>query len=232
MVVYSFNYTLSFFKFTVASGDSVKAISGFHGEAVTLDSGANPSWNISTIEWSILSNNTFIATYRSGQTSINRFWRYKDRLSLNTATGDLTIRNLSEEDAIEYNLYLIYRNTQKLRSKTKLTVARRIQKPHLRKLFSGLVEETCMIVMDCSSEGKAIEFSWQAQPYSSMRQSVGKNSSVLVLSVQDEVNVTCTVRNGVENASAVDTVRCSECVVCVCLVLLSLGLLWASAFGQ
>lgn len=67
--------------------ESLKEVSGYLGDNVTLPSGADASWTLSKIEWSIFPNNTWIATYRDGKESIERFYRYKGRLSLNTTTG-------------------------------------------------------------------------------------------------------------------------------------------------
>ncbi|KAA8582619.1 hypothetical protein FQN60_006290 [Etheostoma spectabile] len=70
--------------------ESVKEISGYLGDTVTLSSGANPSWNLSSIDWSVFSNNTWIATYRNGKKNVNRVDRYKGRLRLNTSSERLT----------------------------------------------------------------------------------------------------------------------------------------------
>lgn len=72
---------------TVAMVESLKEVSGYLGDNVTLPSGADASWTLFKIEWSIFPNNTWIATYRGGKESIERFYRYKGRLSLNTTTG-------------------------------------------------------------------------------------------------------------------------------------------------
>lgn len=67
-------------------------ISGYVGDDVTLPSGADPSWTLSGIEWSILSNNTWIATLQDKITNTERFHRYKGRLSLNTTSGHLAVK--------------------------------------------------------------------------------------------------------------------------------------------
>lgn len=83
--------------------ESLTEVSGYLGDNVTLLSGADPSWTLSTIEWSIFPNNTWIATYRNGKKNIDRIDRYKRRLSLNTSSGKRQIHHLS----LKRNHYLL-----------------------------------------------------------------------------------------------------------------------------
>ncbi|KAM7366426.1 hypothetical protein PAMP_015864 [Pampus punctatissimus] len=72
-------------------------ISGYLGKSVTLPSGGNSSWNPTTIKWSIFPNNTWIATYLSGNKITERVDHYKGRLSLNISSEPLkkpTIKRL------------------------------------------------------------------------------------------------------------------------------------------
>lgn len=78
----------SIFLFTVALTKSTKEVSGYLGESVTLLSGADPSWNISKITWSILPNVTWIATLRNDKTNVNRFWHHAGRLDLDISSGN------------------------------------------------------------------------------------------------------------------------------------------------
>lgn len=81
---------------------------GYLGDSVTLSSGANSSWILSKIEWSIFSNNTWIATYRK-ETHIlktDRFWQFQGRLRLNISSGDLEIRDVRIGDALVYSVLL------------------------------------------------------------------------------------------------------------------------------
>ncbi|XP_030609396.1 uncharacterized protein LOC115797056 [Archocentrus centrarchus] len=82
-------------------------IFGYLEDTITLPSGADPSWNLIKTEWSVFTNNTWIATYRKGKTRTERVFQYKGRLSLNTVTGDLTIHNLTLDDAMEYTVDLL-----------------------------------------------------------------------------------------------------------------------------
>lgn len=75
--------------FFLKTASSVKAteVTGYDGDNVTLTSGADPSWSLAKVEWSILSNYTLIATYRKSTLNVEWFYQYKGRLSLNTSTG-------------------------------------------------------------------------------------------------------------------------------------------------
>lgn len=78
---------LSLFKivFTVYLVRALREVSGYVGDTVILSSGADPSWSLSKVEWSVFSNNTWIATYHKGKQSIEWFYQYKGRLSLSTS---------------------------------------------------------------------------------------------------------------------------------------------------
>lgn len=125
-------------------------VSGDLGGTVKLRSFANPSWRLTKIEWSIFTNNTWIATYIREKTITDHVPQYKGRLSLNTATGngkhiaellrrccsfipvlmlfpcisigDLTIHNLIASDAREYNVDLHSSDDEDAAHKIKLTV--------------------------------------------------------------------------------------------------------------
>ncbi|XP_071372054.1 SLAM family member 9 isoform X1 [Centroberyx affinis] len=199
----------------VAVADSFREVFGYLGESVTLLSGADPLWNISAIEWSILSNNTWIATYRNGKKNVDRFWRYKGRLSLNTSSGDLMISNLAKEDAMLYTVEL--KNTEKKdnRSKIMLTVRKHLQKPNIHTLFSVLKEGSCLMVLQCSSPDKGVDFSWKIHPSNStiFQFSNPKNQTSTLctsFSHHSEVNFTCTASKNVQNTSSVQTARCYD----------------------
>ncbi|XP_035464380.1 uncharacterized protein si:cabz01074946.1 isoform X3 [Scophthalmus maximus] len=81
----------------VARAQPLAEVIGYLGDTIVLPSGADPSWNLSKIEWSTFSNTTWIATYRNGKKNIERIARYKGRLGLNSITEHLqkpTIRTL------------------------------------------------------------------------------------------------------------------------------------------
>ncbi|XP_069014938.1 uncharacterized protein [Embiotoca jacksoni] len=86
---------------------AVGQVQGYLGDNITLTSGADPSWTLSKIEWSIFTNTTWIATYHAGDVNTNRVFQFKGRLNLNTTSGDLIIRNLTTNDAMEYTVEVL-----------------------------------------------------------------------------------------------------------------------------
>ncbi|KAG8006052.1 Vang-like protein 2, partial [Nibea albiflora] len=106
----------------VAVVESIREVFGYHGGNVTLPSEANSSWNLTKIEWSIYKNNTWIATYQRKTTNVDRLQSYKGRLHLNISSGDLTIHNLRETDAIEYSVDLIDDKGRDSSNKIRLTL--------------------------------------------------------------------------------------------------------------
>ncbi|XP_028997612.1 uncharacterized protein si:cabz01074946.1 isoform X2 [Betta splendens] len=150
----------------VGLSESSGEVFGFLGDNITLQSGADPSLSLTRIEWSILSNNTFIATYRDGTKSLNRFYQYKDRLDINVSTGDLMIYNLTTKDEMTYTVDFTSDNEKK-KTKVKLTVKKRLQKPNIRTqtfLPSGRVKTGCWIEMLCSASEEGVEVFWQVPP--------------------------------------------------------------------
>ncbi|XP_034713110.1 uncharacterized protein si:cabz01074946.1 isoform X2 [Etheostoma cragini] len=145
----------------VAVIESVREISGYLGDTVTLSSGADPSWNLSSIDWSVFSNNTWIATYRNGKKNVNRVDRYKGRLRLNTASGDLMIHNLNKEDAMEYTVDLINTQRQNTVTKTKLIVIERLTQPIIQTVTCTSVKGGSWLWLRCSSKDAGVNLAWQ-----------------------------------------------------------------------
>ncbi|XP_076580536.1 CD48 antigen isoform X2 [Chaetodon auriga] len=195
---------------------SLTDVLGYFGDNVTLPSGADPLWTLSKIEWSIFSNNTWIATYRNGQENIERFYLYKQRLSLNTLSGDLTIHNLTTMDAMEYSVDLINDEGRDSGNKVKLTVKQRLQKPTIETVISPFPKGGCRVLLNCSSADEGVDFTWQVEPPSldtlpmSARDS---NSAVYLVSLntpQKPAEFTCISSRKMENASSVITLKCDD----------------------
>ncbi|XP_058479767.1 uncharacterized protein si:cabz01074946.1 [Solea solea] len=107
----------------------------FHGETAFLPSRADPAWTLETIEWSTFGNDTHIATYRKRVMNLNRTKQFRGRLSLNISTGDLTIYNVTEQDAMEYSVRL--KNTLKENSinSNQLTIRRLAEKERNKETY-------------------------------------------------------------------------------------------------
>ncbi|XP_041821161.1 T-lymphocyte surface antigen Ly-9 [Chelmon rostratus] len=196
--------------------ESLTDVPGYLGGDVTLPSGANPSWNLSKIEWSIFSNITWIATYRNGQENIERFYLYKGRLSLNISSGDLTIHNLTTKDAMEYSVDLISTDGQDSVNKIKLVVKRRLQNPTIQTVALISKNGSCCVLLNCSSADEGVDFTWQIKPPGvaafPLSGHVGNAAvqSALLHTTPNSVEFTCTSSRKMENASSVITLKCDD----------------------
>ncbi|KAI3376253.1 hypothetical protein L3Q82_016763, partial [Scortum barcoo] len=194
--------------------ESSNGVSGYLGDNITLPSGAKSPGNLSTIQWSIFPNTTWIATYDNGKKNINRIDRYKGRLSLDTTSGNLTIHNLTAKDSMEYSVYL-FPNEQGSTTKIYLTVTERLQKPAIQTTSYPRANGDCLMKLKCSSPNPDVVFSWQFKPPSVTvfeRSGHDNNSSLLVhLSTkQMRVEITCISTRKMETASEVITLQCPE----------------------
>uniref|UniRef100_A0A8C7DDY5 Ig-like domain-containing protein n=1 Tax=Oncorhynchus kisutch TaxID=8019 RepID=A0A8C7DDY5_ONCKI len=194
---------------SVVMGDTT----GYLGDSVTLSSGANSSWILSKIEWSIFSNNTWIATYRK-ETHIlktDRFWQFQGRLRpYSTNWIDVRIG-----DALVYSVLLKDYKGEQHNVPVQLTVTERLRKPSVRKVFSMLKDSHCVMALQCSSSVKDTHLSWE--PEAAFEDAFWKgnpntNISVVWTSYSPNRNATftCTASNGLSKASRVVTERCQE----------------------
>ncbi|KAM9335547.1 cell adhesion molecule CEACAM15 [Symphorus nematophorus] len=195
----------------VAVVESQREVTGYLGDKVTLLSEANRSWNLSKIEWSIYSNNTWIATYRNGNKNINRLLRYKGRLDLNIVTGDLMIQNLTTEDEMEYSVDLINDKGQDSVRKIRLRVRQHLQSPTI--LPVAVPEDRgCLIVLRCDSPDDGVKFSWRVKSPNVTILSP-RDHEILVASLnstESHVEFTCITSNDVENSTSHATTKCND----------------------
>ncbi|XP_039996823.1 uncharacterized protein si:cabz01074946.1 isoform X2 [Xiphias gladius] len=200
----------------VALAEPQRVVSGYLGETITLPSGVDPSWQLTIIEWSIFSNITWIATSRNGKKNTERISRYKGRLSLNISTGDLTIRNLTEDDAMEYTVDLINRVNNATVNRIRLTVGQHLQKPTIKRLFSASVKGHCWMGLHCSSQEEGVDLSWQVEPrtvtaFNTSNRDGNPGSILAILNSTDKVvKFTCTSSGTGENASSAVTLKCDD----------------------
>uniref|UniRef100_A0A668UXD1 Ig-like domain-containing protein n=1 Tax=Oreochromis aureus TaxID=47969 RepID=A0A668UXD1_OREAU len=138
---------------------------GYLGENITLPSGADPSWNLFRIEWSIFTNTTWIATYNNGEKNTRYIPQYAGRLALSETSGNLTIHHLKENDAMEYTVNLLRKGDNEV-NKIKLTVKQKLQQPSIQIVTSTSVESGCLMVVNCSSLDKGVNLSWSVEPVS------------------------------------------------------------------
>ncbi|XP_040039154.2 uncharacterized protein LOC120823123 [Gasterosteus aculeatus] len=189
-------------------------ISGFLRDSVTLSSGVDPSWELSSIVWSIFSNSTRIATYSGNRKNLDRVARYKGRLALDSSTGDLTIHHLTSEDALQYTVDLTG-TTQGQKSLDTVTVSvmERLQNPNVEVFESK--SNKCHWSVRCESTDDGVLLSLEATPpavTSSYNLPDTNGLSVAFLdirgSTQHPFKVTCTSHRGEEKASSSVNATC------------------------
>ncbi|XP_068611963.1 SLAM family member 5 isoform X2 [Brachionichthys hirsutus] len=199
---------------------STGEVSAYVGDSVTLSSGADASWNLSRVDWSIFSNSTWIATLRKGKEITERFYLYRGRLRLNRTSGDLTIRDLNMDDAMEYHADVISTEGMDRVNKIRLLVRRHLRKPSIRTVISSWPDHGgCSVLLSCSSSDEGVALTWQVEPAGvpvlNASGHGGGGGGAVALSwipsgARDRVNVTCTSRRNLDEASSVAPLRCDD----------------------
>ncbi|TNN36581.1 hypothetical protein EYF80_053258 [Liparis tanakae] len=176
----------------------LREVSGYRGDSVTLPSGADPSWTLSSIEWSIFPNNTYIATWRAGKENVGRVERYRGRLSLDAAT----------EDGMEYAVDLSDTEKGYSANKTTVTVRERLQKPTIGSFLS--TTERCSWYLDCSSPDAGVDLSWHGVPAGATFANATRpgGGAAMLLAATRPVEITCRSRRNAEEASRVLALSC------------------------
>ncbi|XP_066538069.1 CD48 antigen [Hoplias malabaricus] len=199
---------------------SVSNVTGYIGQSVILKSGVDPSQRLNKIAWSIYTNTTYIAVYDGSNVNF-LFWRYKDRLELNTSTGDLEIKNLTIDDHLKYTVSLIS-DAIPQDIYIFLTVKEKLSKPNITVLSRSLVKENCIVNLMCSSSVDKISLSWTTEdgfkvPMLYTREDASSKCEMWT-SFQSNRNIsfTCTASDGTRNESDHRTVQCpgTETVPC------------------
>uniref|UniRef100_A0A4W4EQB0 Ig-like domain-containing protein n=1 Tax=Electrophorus electricus TaxID=8005 RepID=A0A4W4EQB0_ELEEL len=121
--------------------------------SVSLPSGADPTWKLVNIRWSIYTNDTFIATFRKGE-FLNKYWKYKDRLVLNTITGHLEIKDLKADDGLRYTVLL--------KSRDLAFLSEKLRTPSIHIISRSLKDGFCAISLSCTSEDNVTLF-WKPE---------------------------------------------------------------------
>uniref|UniRef100_A0A8C2C217 Ig-like domain-containing protein n=1 Tax=Cyprinus carpio TaxID=7962 RepID=A0A8C2C217_CYPCA len=191
-------------------------ITGYSGQSVVLKSGADSSWKLTRVQWSIYKNTTFIASLKDGEVIIYKFWRYQGRLKLDTSTGDLTISNVTIDDSMIYNVALLASDYTRKQVKVHLTVQEPLQKPVIKKTLLSLNDSQCYVALECTASGQKVNLSWtpdgefNGSYISGMPNSVN-SSLVLFASINGKIKVTfnCTASSVQQTETRQMTVRCS-----------------------
>ncbi|XP_068163913.1 CD48 antigen isoform X2 [Antennarius striatus] len=196
--------------------ESLLEVSGYIGDNVSLPSGADPSWKLSKVEWSIFSNTTWIATFHRGKEITEHFYQYSGRLHLNSTSGDLTIHNLNINDAMEYRVSLISTEGDDHVTKIRLIARQRLQKPTVQTVVSWPVNGGCLVMLFCSSSNEGVDFSWEVKPPgASVLNSSDHGGGAVALAwipsnPQAHMELTCTSSRNLDKASSVTTLECDD----------------------
>ncbi|XP_015255310.1 PREDICTED: CD48 antigen-like [Cyprinodon variegatus] len=204
---------MRFFIFFFLTFQGVKVeeiqISGYIGDSVTLPSKADPSWVLSKVDWSIFTNNTWIATFDNGKINTDRRTEYKGRLTLDGTSGDLTISNLTQRDAMTYTVDLVNKNNVDKVNKIILTVKEHLQQPKITKIHFPATTDGCTFALKCSSPDDGVDFTWDVKPSCPHWSSSQTGASELVVLSSSSVNVNCTVRRKEEKKTTVWESSCN-----------------------
>uniref|UniRef100_A0A3B3RD33 Immunoglobulin domain-containing protein n=1 Tax=Paramormyrops kingsleyae TaxID=1676925 RepID=A0A3B3RD33_9TELE len=188
---------------------------GFLGKSVTLPSGVNETGKFTTIEWSILAkNNTYIARFSGG--NVKYYQQQRDRLKLDTTTGDLEIRDLRREDSGTYTVHVRKSDKIQWNNKVNLSVQEKLPEPSItvtnRKIEYGM----CKILLTCSvkSETTTITYGPEGFPhgceFKPLRYATtGREAEAWCSPIQD-VNITCTASDSVSTTASTVRTGCSR----------------------
>ncbi|XP_061620220.1 uncharacterized protein LOC133472828 isoform X3 [Phyllopteryx taeniolatus] len=159
----------------------------YQGEAVTLPSGGDPTRKLASIKWG--------------------------RLALNASSGDLTIRNVSREDAGDYSVELVDTEKRRVERVLTLVVKRPLQKPSVQTLFSVQSDGGCWVGLRCSSPDLAVNLSWKLEPplrtaYDMPDPDGGAVVLLTLVALRNGTRFTCTSSRDPENVSDSIRVEC------------------------
>ncbi|XP_067257101.1 SLAM family member 5 [Chanodichthys erythropterus] len=198
-------------------------ITGFLGQSVVLKSGAERSWNLSKVQWSIYQNTTYIASLKDGVVTIFKFWRHEGRLDLNSTTGDLTIKGLNMDDSMIYTAALVNSDDTRRNVKVHLIVQEKLKKPTIQKMLDSHKDGQCHVALNCTASGQNLNLSCTPDGEfdgSYISGNAVDSSLVLFMSFSGNGKVTlnCTASSGQQTETQQMTVGCSEekqrCEVC------------------
>ncbi|KAL4618250.1 T-lymphocyte surface antigen Ly-9-like isoform X1 [Arapaima gigas] len=193
------------------------------GTNIILRSGFNKSWTPSRIEWTIMENRTFVAFF-SGQNPKTDFYPpLKDRLSLNTTTGDLEIKDLRPEDSQTYTVRVQNSEGQRHTYKVTLEVYAKLPEPTIDVINSTLKDGLCWVSLRCSvSSNMEVKFDWSSGslPHSCFWENLRNSATERSLPGTSErtawcnpnlnVNITCSVNDSMSSNLSTTPVKCLQ----------------------
>ncbi|XP_041925225.1 uncharacterized protein si:cabz01074946.1 isoform X2 [Alosa sapidissima] len=189
-------------------------VTAYEGDTVTLHSRGKTTWTLSRIQWAIFQNDTLIATYQTGHLETDLIWSYKGRLTLNTTTGDLQIKNVTRKDNKSYSVLLMDNNNDQYNHDIQLNVRAQLHQPILNVSLSAISKDRCMVELRCTSPQEGLHISWDyiRDPVLFAYSGLDKNDSVLwaYLRADTPTNFTCTISDGLRNSSISKQPSCKD----------------------
>uniref|UniRef100_A0A674MHY5 Uncharacterized LOC105419503 n=1 Tax=Takifugu rubripes TaxID=31033 RepID=A0A674MHY5_TAKRU len=188
-----------------------KQITKVAGETVTLPLGVNGG--LSQVFWSIFVNSTYIASYRKGTVNLDWHPQYNGRLDLDTSTGDLTIRNLTKQDARVYKAQVTLSNF-KIRLQQHLsnlppvseiqTPTEVLLPPKITVVSNQTKDGLRRLELNCSSMAEDVAFTWQVNPVTVNIFKLGSSREMYFKYniMQGNANFTCTTTRGTDSTSS------------------------------
>ncbi|XP_037116686.1 uncharacterized protein si:cabz01074946.1 isoform X2 [Syngnathus acus] len=182
----------------------------YEGDTVTLSSSGNSSQELLSITWSVFSNQTWIATFHSGKINTDRFFLFKGRLTLNASSGDLTIRNVTQADAVDYSVEIVDTKKRTMERVVTLMVKKHLRKPSISTLFSVNSDGGCWVGLHCLSLDLDGNLSWTLEPPLGIAYNkFDLDAKVLLANVRNITLFTCTSSRNTEKASDSISVECA-----------------------
>nr|XP_023657409.1 SLAM family member 5-like isoform X2 [Paramormyrops kingsleyae] len=184
---------------------------GFLGKSVTLPSGVTEPGTIAIIEWSIFTNQTYIAGFSGGHVNVPN----NPRMELNKITGDLLIRDLRKEDSGTYTVRVRITEGRHWVNKITLFVKEELPEPKITVINSTVQHGMCNIFLMCSLKSKnTVTFTYGPEgfphgcEFKPLRYvTAGQEAEAWCSPIQD-VNITCTANDSVSTTASTVTIGC------------------------
>ncbi|KAM9835017.1 uncharacterized protein si:cabz01074946.1 isoform X2 [Syngnathus typhle] len=182
----------------------------YEGDTVTLSSISGSSQELLSITWSVFSNQTWIATFHSEKINTDRFFLFRGRLTLNASSGDLTIRNVTQADAVDYSVEIVDAKKRTVEKVVTLMVKKHLQKPSIRTLFSVDSDGGCWVGLHCLSVDLDGNLSWTLEPRLGIAYNMfDLDDKVLLANIRNITLFTCTSSRNTEKASDSISMACA-----------------------
>ncbi|XP_018600737.1 T-lymphocyte surface antigen Ly-9-like [Scleropages formosus] len=192
------------------------------GTTVTLPSGLNTFSNPSSIKWTINVDNSkkYIIFFSDSETIPGSYDPLRDRVSLNTTTGDLEIRSVKLTDSDTYAVEIENKEAKRHSSEVILSVYERLPEPNIAVTNGTYKHELCRMSLLCSVRSGDVKFNWSSEPlpYGCYLEPLQNSTATTSSHTTSEltawcnpdrtVDITCTVRNNMSSNTSTTATKC------------------------